>query len=359
MIKPIFRTSFILLFFLLSSFNLAGSEYKTSNCHTDKDEISISCEWPALVLLELSQTDNLHHGDYVTIEAFGYSVNGGIPPTLDVDDDYDFYWPGQMEQISERTVRVKLSNLLSENKITVVYTLTVDGKSCRDTSTYTFTLIDDPFDNPTCYYYPPSVYIEQDKEGPFCHGEVVKVEAFGYSEAGPIPSALHKCYYYFNGTNEIEILDDKTINITIDDQLDNKLQIVFELEFDLTPCYDTIYAEFELKTGISSELVDVKWSPGDELTVFTEEEGFCYQWGKIIDDEEVLLDGENEKSINVSEGVKSIFVNKIEGEEAIPYETFEEIYFVEIQECGGERPNRSSARGQCVGRDDEANVVRS
>lgn len=211
----------IALYLIFVTLGIANESLKSTLDNKDLPNL-ISCEWPGAVLLEQDTDGPFCQGDYVTVEAFGFSVNGGIPANLTVSDDYTFFWDGEIEFLDDRKVRLRMNYGMDDSTLRVRYALTVDGETCYDTSFINFEI--------NSCVYPAGLLCNQYKADTLYHGDFVRVEAFGYSVNGGIPADLEVSGdYTFSWDGYMEQIAEREVRVQMDVDRDNILTIRYDL----------------------------------------------------------------------------------------------------------------------------------
>ena len=240
-------------------FNVINANALSIHCTDAKKEINLlACEWPAGVQVQGDNSITYCGGDFVEVEAFGFSLNGGIPADYDVSEKYTFFYGGDVEHLSQRKVRIKLNSALSENVLKVRYGLTVEGTTCYDTAQISFEVYN-------CIY-PAELICNQYKADTLYDKDIVRVVAFGNSANGGIPPVLDVSdEYTFTWDGNIEYLSEREVKLKLDSDKDNILKIRYDLTVEGNTRSATKEIQFDVLPRVFHSELTIYPNPGNGI----------------------------------------------------------------------------------------------
>ncbi len=305
--------------------------------------VAISCE-DKLQIAATSIDEMYCDGDIVKIQVCGYWLGGGI--SSNVNEDLS-YW-GDIEVISESNnypcidleIRIDSERF---NVLKVRYDFEIeanqfeDYQSCSITESYTFNV------KSNFVSCEGNIAISAtDLDGPFCDGDIVTMEVCGNWLGGDINAEVNEDLSY---SGDIDIISEssnhpcKVLEIRMDSKKQNNLEVRYDFEIEATlfqktqTCSISKTFTFEVIPSLIIDDFSLKWRQGDILEVENNHENICYQWGEVIDNEEVDIIGETSNEFSPNSSVESIFISSIKDKKPIPKDDFKRNFYVRLYDC--------------------------
>lgn len=304
---------------------------------------AISCE-DNLLISVYSPDGPFCDGDIVTVEVCGYWIGGGI--SSDVNENLSL--SGDVDIVSKSSsypcevLEIRM-NVLRQNKLKVKYDFEIeesqweDHQTCWISETFTF---DVKYEVLSCEN---NLLISVNSpDGPFCDGDIVKMEVCGDWLGGEINSDVNE---YFSYSGDIDIVSESStypcevLEIRMDFTKQNNLQVIYDFEIEATLIMPPLICSvsdtftFDVTPTFNVDDDSIKWRQGDILEIQINNENVCYQWGEVIDNVEVDIDGETASVFSPNSSFESIFITTIKDKKPIPKDDFDHDYYVRLYDC--------------------------